>query len=46
MIGECEINNNQDNIYELKTKFGARDNEEYELIGRTILDEMYNTEKI
>lgn len=46
IVGECEVINGDMNIYELKTQFGNREYLHYELFGRSIMQEMYDSKKI
>lgn len=36
----------EDNIYDVKIKFGSRELVEYEYIARKIIEEMYNSKRI
>lgn len=42
-MAECEKIGDDMNIYDVKTKFGARDIEEYEFIARKLIEEMHNS---
>lgn len=46
VTAECEKMGEQDNIYEVKIKFGSREIDEYEYFARKIIEEMYNSKRI
>ncbi|CAD8185307.1 unnamed protein product [Paramecium pentaurelia] len=46
LIAECEKMGEDENIYEVKTKFGSREIVEYEYFARKIIEEMYNSKRI
>ncbi|CAD8100404.1 unnamed protein product [Paramecium sonneborni] len=46
LIAECEKLSEDENIYDVKTKFGSREIVEYEYFARRIIEEMYNSKRI
>lgn len=46
VTAECEKMGEEDNIYDVKIKFGSRELIEYEYIARKIIEEMYNSKRI
>ena len=45
-MAECEKIGEDENIYDVKTKFGSREIAEYEYFARKIIEEMYNSKRI